>query len=71
MNIIKRWLIVRANGALRVTTRRPSLRYDEISFRLNITIPASWGCEAGTVDLSIPEGTVIVQPEEMEGPEIE
>ncbi len=77
---LKRWLIVRADGTMRVTTREPSLRWDEVSFKLNVRIPPSWGYEVGTIELTIPEGTVMVEPvegiglppeEEEEGEEVE
>ena len=68
MPTVKRWLIVRADKSMRVTSRQPLLRWDEVAFRLLLTIPRGWGEEVGTVDLTIPEGTVLVVPEELETP---
>lgn len=68
MPTVNRWLIVRADSTMRVIQRKPLLRWDEVSFRLRLTVPHGWGEEIGTVDLTIPEGTVLVEPEEMETP---
>ena len=36
---VNRWLIVRASGEMRVTQRQPNLAWDEVAFRLRVTIP--------------------------------
>ncbi len=43
---VRKYLIVTARGDARVVTRRPTpngLRFDEVSFPLNVTIPDTWG----------------------------
>jgi len=67
--VVRRWLIVRADKTMRVTQRKPYLRWDEVAFRLVLTVPDGWGQEVGTVDLEIPGGTVLVKPESFEEPE--
>jgi hypothetical protein len=50
------YLVVRANGAMRVVHRRPYLRFDEVAFPLAITIPALWGTIQNLgLDLVLPE----------------
>jgi len=36
---VEKWLVVKSNGAARLTTRKPALDDDEIAMRLSITIP--------------------------------
>jgi len=53
---LTKFLIVRSDGECRITMRRPRLRWDEIAFQLNVTIPAGWGAiQADSLDLSMPE----------------
>ena len=40
---MRRFLIVRADGSTRTTTRYPSLRGDEVAVRLTIKMPEGWG----------------------------
>jgi len=41
---VKKYLIVNARGDSRVVTRRPGpMRFDEVAFPLNVTIPDTWG----------------------------
>ena len=62
---LARWLIVRAGGECRVTSRYPNLRLDEVAFRLKITVPVMWGTVAGDINLTVPEGSVTVDVPEM------
>ena len=51
-----KYLIVRADGECRITTRRPTLRWDEIAFRINVMIPDGWGAiQADAIDIAMPE----------------
>jgi len=64
---LQRWLIVRANGDMRVAKRLPKLGWNEIAFKLNLKVASSWAATAsGIINLEIPEGTVAVQSEGME-----
>ncbi len=66
---LKRWLIVRADGDMRVVRRLPKLDWNEVAFRLNLRVASSWATTApGVIRLEIPEGTVAVEPEAMEEP---
>lgn len=50
------YLIVRANGDMRVTKKRPALRLDEVAFPLTVSIPRSWGrVQPTSIDVSLPE----------------
>jgi hypothetical protein len=49
------YLVVRANGEVRVTKRRPTLAADEVGMALNITMPDGWGRVVGSVDVTMPE----------------
>jgi hypothetical protein len=49
-----KYLIVRADGTVRVTTRWPNLRVDEVAYRLRIEIPVAWGKVAGNIDITMP-----------------
>ena len=60
---ITRYLIVRSSGDMRVTTKRPRLRLDEVAFKVNVAIPDAWG-RVQTDELSLafpepPEGAVL------------
>lgn len=55
MALIKRFLIIKANGATRLTTRYPSLGSDEIAVRLNITMPSGWGKIQGEINVTMPD----------------
>ena len=68
MRTVNRWLIVRADETMRVVSRQPSLLWNEVAFRLKLTVPDGWGKLVGTVELEIPKGTVLVVPEGFETP---
>lgn len=43
---LRAWLVIRADGAMRVRSRRPSsadLRLDEVAIALAVNIPTGWG----------------------------
>lgn len=50
------YLVVRADETMRVVSRWPSLRPDEIAFRLNVTFPTRpWGrIQDGDIAIDIP-----------------
>lgn len=52
--MVTKYLVIRADGTARVTTRWPSLRTDEVAYRLRIEIPAGWGRIAGNIDVTMP-----------------
>ena len=49
------YLIVRADGNMRVIKRLSSLGADEIAYRVNVTIPDAWGRVNGSIDITMPE----------------
>lgn len=50
-----RFLVVRADGDVRVVTRQPRLRLDEFAYRVRVTIPDSWAAIVGDIDITMPE----------------
>jgi hypothetical protein len=49
------FLIIRADGDMRVVKRRPfDLRTGEVCFKLNVDFPDGWGKVAGTLDILMP-----------------
>lgn len=55
MALIRKFLIIKANGDARLTTRWPSLGNDEIAVRLNITMPEGWGKIQGEINVAMPD----------------
>ncbi len=55
MALIRRFLIIKANGATRLATRYPSLNSDEVAVRLNITMPPGWGKIQGEINVTMPD----------------
>lgn len=54
--ITKGFLVVKADGTMRVTKRRNRLYLDEVAFPLTVTIPSTWGrVQATTIDVALPE----------------
>lgn len=50
------YLVVRADGEMRVTKKRVNLRIDEVAFPLNVTVPQMWGrVQTTTIDVVLPE----------------
>ncbi len=64
--VLKRWLIVRANGDIRVTKSRPRLQWNEVAFALTVKVASSWASTVGAITLEIPEGMVAVEQEGIE-----
>lgn len=61
---LARYLIVRADGQMRVVTqaRSPRLNFDEVGFRLLVTVPTAWGEVAPeTIKVTVPEGAVRIE----------
>lgn len=52
---MSKFLIISAAGEARITTRRPTLRRDEVAFRLNIDVPKGWGRVIGDLNVQLPE----------------
>lgn len=53
---MKGYLVVRADGSMRVTKSRVRLSVDEVAFPLTVTIPATWGrVQSTTIDVALPE----------------
>lgn len=69
------YLIVRANGEMRVTKTRTKLRIDEVAFPLTASIPRTWGRVQPTrIDVELPEppeAIVTVEDPELEVPDVE
>lgn len=56
MTTINGFLVVRADGEMRTTKKRVSLRIDEVAFPLTVTIPNTWGQVQPTkIDVELPE----------------
>jgi hypothetical protein len=49
-----RYLIVRANGDMRIVTRRPQLSVDEFAYKLTVNVPPA-PTFLGEIELTIPE----------------
>ena len=56
MKTRRAWLIVKANGDMRVRTRRPyDLHYDEIAVLVVVNIPDAWGMvQTGSIEVIMP-----------------
>lgn len=71
--IVEGYLVVRADGEMRVTKRRNPLRIDEVAFPLSVRIPHQWGrVQATTIDVEMPdppEARVTIGEGEMDEPE--
>ena len=53
---ITRFLIARSDGNLRIVTKRPRLGADEVAFRIEVTIPDTWGkVHPDVLALSMPD----------------
>ncbi len=60
--IIRAWIVIRADGTLRVLTRNPAgkLGLDEIAVPLTARIPAAWGrVRAEGIEIQMPEPPVV------------
>lgn len=54
--VMKGYLIVRADGEMRVTKTSRRLNIDEVAFPLTVTIPATWGrVQRTSIDVALPE----------------
>lgn len=54
--LIKGFLVVRADGSMRVTRTRVRLNIDEVAFPLTVSIPHTWGqVQRTSIDVSLPE----------------
>lgn len=67
---MKGFLVVRADGTMRVTKTRVRLAVDEVAFPLTVSIPATWGrVQSTTIDVALPEppeARVTVEEPELE-----
>lgn len=53
---IRGYLVVRADGTMRVTKKRINLAIDEVAFPLSVSIPKTWGrVQAMSIDVALPE----------------
>lgn len=68
------YLVVRANGDMRVTKGRVALRIDEVAFSLTVTIPRMWGqVQPTAIDVALPdppEARVTIGGPEMDDPDL-
>lgn len=56
MRTLTRYLIVRADGAIRAVQKRPrDLRLDEVAYRVMIEVPEGWAQVRGDVRVTFPE----------------
>ena len=60
-----RYLVFDSSGKGRVVSTLRSLSYNEIAYKLNVTVPPSWGMIAGEINIELPsqEGDVSLEPE--------
>lgn len=59
MQTIRRFLVIRADGGTRVTTRTPRIAMDEVAYPLKINVPSSWGRLQEAIELTLPEAPVV------------
>lgn len=53
---MKGFLVVRADGSMRVTKTRVHLAADEVAFPLTVSIPNTWGrVQTTSIDVALPE----------------
>ncbi len=53
---ISGFLVVRADGSMRITKKRVTLNIDEVAFPLTVTIPKTWGrVQRTSIDVALPE----------------
>ena len=63
MNTVRYFLIVSGRGEARLVRRRPiSLRWDEVGFPLDISVPSGWGRLYDVVSLTLPEAPDVTPP---------
>jgi hypothetical protein len=63
---IRSWLIVRADGSIRVFNKPPGsrLHLDEIAVPVVVHVPAAWGkCRAEGISIQMPEPPEIEESE--------
>jgi hypothetical protein len=54
--VTRGYLVVRADGSMRVTKTRVALNLDEVAFPLTVTIPATWGrVQTTSIDVALPD----------------
>ncbi len=68
---LERFLIISAGGDTRVVHRMPILGLDQVCYRLNVEIPASWGSVLGEINLRLPDPEPTVTLEQVEPDEVE
>ena len=65
MKTLTSYLCINGHGDMKLRKADPvrsgALNYDEVYFKIRVTIPETWGKQAGTIDLNIPEGAVEVE----------
>lgn len=62
MKRLDAFLVYRAsNQSLRVVTRRPSLAWDELAFKVTVNVPDPWGRLAGAILIDLPGGPAVVE----------
>lgn len=53
---VNAYLVVRADGTMRVVKQPPRLSIDEVAFPVTVTIPKTWGRVQPTrIDVTMPE----------------
>ena len=70
----RKYIIFDSKGGVRVMSTIRGLRYDEVAYSLNVSVPDSWGKVAGEINIILPEakaanvrlGTEPIRPEEEE-----
>lgn len=70
---VRRWLIVRADGDMRVVQRFPSgkLRHDEVAFKIVVEMPDAWGRIQHTeLHVDMPEPPTVEMTDDVVLPEV-
>jgi hypothetical protein len=55
VRIVSGFLIVRADGDMRVVKKTPYLDFNEVAFHLKVSIPDAWAKVQGDVNIELPE----------------
>ncbi len=55
MKQLRAYLVIAANGAMRLRQSPPPRTVGEIYYRLNVSMPDAWGLLQGSIDITMPE----------------
>lgn len=52
---LRKFLIVKADGSMRIVGRTPDLALDEFAYVIAVEIPDAWSRIVGQIDLALPD----------------